>query len=388
MGLAIISTASWCGGVAVTWSDGATHRFHNIWLRDNCRCATCGDHAGGSRFQALLDIEIDIAPASVDMSADVLHIVWSDGHLSSFDAVWLRAYAYDLPGAPRLSPERTLWDSSLSPLPTVDFSAALQDVHQRRHLFAQVATLGFVIVRNVGSDPAATMRLAFLLGYVRDTHFGPVSDLMPRTRRKHLSDYATAILPHTDETYRPTPIGINIFHCINPSDDDGGVSHLVDGHRCAALLKATHPSAFALLQKAPIRHERRAPGEIIRSYHPAITLDATGQISEVRLNERTMTGLNVAFDEMEGVYGALRKIFAIAYAPENRIEYLLRKGEALVFDNLRILHGRSAFAGHTRHLRQTNVFRDEFHARLAFLNEARAEPADSASLHRTAPAWA
>jgi alpha-ketoglutarate-dependent taurine dioxygenase len=32
------------GVIELEWRDNSHSRFHPIWLRDNCRCAECGDH--------------------------------------------------------------------------------------------------------------------------------------------------------------------------------------------------------------------------------------------------------------------------------------------------------------------------------------------------------
>lgn len=353
----------------VGWADGHESIFQHLWLRDNCGCTACGRHDSGSRLQGLLALPEDIAPSAVQIKGSRLHIAWSnDGHLSSYEAGWLRARCCSAVERARRRPKRTMWDSRLSEPLTVDFDAVAADAGERCRLFRAVAEYGFVVVRGVGEDTEATMQLAALLGYTRDTHFGLVSDLTLRANGTHIADFPTQILPHTDETYRSTPTGINIFHCIGPSSDGGGATILVDSLKCAAQLKAQDRAAFDLLCRLPIRHERLAPAEIIRSNAPVFTLDADGDVAEVRLNERTMSALSLPQELVQAAYRALRAAFAVAYHPVNRIEYCMRAGEALVSDNLRVLHGRTAFRGE-RLLRQTNVMRDEFFARLAYLEE-------------------
>ncbi len=365
----IVSLGQLPTAIRINWADGHTSLYHYIWLRDNCACAACGPHSSGSRFQALLDIPDDIAPSQADHDEFTTIVTWAgDGHRSCFDGGWLRQHCYSCTECARRGCKKTLWDSSLTELPAVDYRLAQSSAREWRLLFANVAEYGFVVIKNMGVEYHEIERLAARIGYVRNTHFGPVTDLTLRNTPGHLSDFPTGILPHTDETYRPVPTGINIFHCIKPSDDGGGASMLVDAHQCAAQMRTEHPDAFRLLSSLPIQHERRASDEIIRSRHPAFTLDWEGNIMEVRLNERTMSGLALPDNLMQRAYQALRLALRLAYNSSNRITYHLEAGEALVFDNLRVLHGRTGFSGE-RLIRQSNVMRDEFYAKLAFLDE-------------------
>lgn len=365
----ITSVVCLAKAVRVCWADGHTSVFHPLWLRDNCACAHCGDHASGIRLQSLLDIPFDIIPSHITSDGSFMQITWAnDGHQSRFAARWLRDHCFT--AVPSLfAPEtKILWDHTLKDLPAVDYCQLQETPCELLRLFTNVATYGFVLVRNMGTVYDEIERLTTLMGYVRNTHFGLVTDLKPRVAGAHLSDLSAQILPHTDETYRAVPTGINIFHCIQPSNEGGGISMLVDAHRSATLLRQEDEAAFNLLCKVPIRHERRADREIIQSKHPAFTIDTTGNIVEVRLNERTMSALALPFELIEPVYNALHKLLRIAYDPVNRIQYRLAGGEALVFDNLRVLHGRTAFTG-PRLVRQSNVMRDEFYARMSYLDE-------------------
>ena len=62
------------------------------------------------------------------------------------------------------------------------------------------------------------------------------------------------------------------------------------------------------------------------------------------------------------MYGALEKIFQCSYDPKYHMHHLLEGGDALVFDNARVLHARTGFNGN-RHVRLTHVGSDEFYSR-------------------------
>ncbi|GAA4992880.1 gamma-butyrobetaine dioxygenase [Yinghuangia aomiensis] len=356
--------------LTVTWGDGQQSRFHSLWLRDNCACEACGPHESGSRLQRLLDIPDDVTPAKVQTDGATLRVIWAgDEHSSRYDADWLLRNAYTpAPLRARRKPHRTLWDAGLPEWPAVEWDRVLVDDAERYRLHASVSELGFVLVRGLGTGHGAIETLANEVGYIRETHYGRIFDLITRAKPMILADLAGPLLPHTDEAYRRVPTGINIFHCIQPSADGGGVSQLVDAFRVAAILREKHPEAFELLTKVPVRHERRIEDQVITSDLPAIVLDHDGDVIEVRLNERTMTAICVDDHLMASTYAALRTAFRTAYDPAQLVSYLLRPGEALLFDNLRVLHARTGYSG-DRFVRQTQVMRDEFFGKGAALAE-------------------
>jgi gamma-butyrobetaine dioxygenase/trimethyllysine dioxygenase len=320
-------------------------------------------------LQHLLDIPNDIAPARAMIEGRTLRITWAgDAHESTYDSSWLRNHAYSPPALrTHHCQPKTLWDGDFQAWPAVEWDSVLTDVRARHRLHATVAELGFVLVRGLGTDHDTIESLAGELGYIRETHYGRLFDLITRHEPIIVADLAGPMLPHTDEAYRGVPTGINIFHCLQPGAD-GGLTQLVDAHYVASLLKAEHPTAFQILTTQPIRHERRIDGQVIVADVPPIILDHDGNVIEVRLNERTMTAVNVPEELMLDVYAALRTVLRLAYDPARRIAHQLEAGEALICDNLRVLHGRTGYSG-GRHLRQTQVMRDEFYAKGASVAE-------------------
>lgn len=73
-------------------------------------------------------------------------------------------------------------------------------------------------------------------------------------------------------------------------------------------------------------------------------------------------------DDVERFYDALRPLLDMIYVGEETVKLRIDAGEMLIFNNHRLLHGRSAFNAESgRHVRSAHVDLDEFHSRLRVL---------------------
>ena len=153
-----------------------------------------------------------------------------------------------------------------------------------------------------------------------------------------------------------------IFHSIQASECRGGESVMTDGFKLAEDFRELYPQDFDLLTRLPVPHRRFIEDVGLRAEAPVIRLDGHGDIIEFRLNERTMGPLDLPVDQMEAAYTALSRMFQLTYDAKYHMHHLLEDGEALVFDNARVLHARTGFNGN-RHVRLTHVGRDEFLSR-------------------------
>jgi gamma-butyrobetaine dioxygenase len=89
-----------------------------------------------------------------------------------------------------------------------------------------------------------------------------------------------------------------------------------------------------------------APGARLRAKRPIIELGADGELIAIRFNNRSAAPtVDVPFDDMADYYAACRRLAELVEDPALALTFRLAPGELFIVDNLRILHGRSAFSG-------------------------------------------
>jgi len=349
--------------VSIDWCDGHQSTFHLIWLRDNCSCDDCGDHSGGHRF-----FELNMLPSNLESQVSLLDgmvkIHWTTtDHVTQYDPAWLRSHCQSDQERVSRRARPVLWDSSFNnELPAVSYPKAIGNQSELLKVFDAVRTYGICLLKDVPTESKATEEIAALLSFVRETHYGRVFEIISTPNPAVIANAPVPLRPHTDENFREPPPGIMIFHSIKASEDGGGKSVMTDGFRLAADFKENYPEEYQLLTKVPIPHRRFIQNVGLRAEAPVIGLDYFNEVREFRLNERTMGPLDLPLDLVEPVYDALKKIFQLSYDSQYHMHYLLRGGEALVFDNARVLHARTGFNGN-RHVRLTHTGSDEFYSR-------------------------
>jgi alpha-ketoglutarate-dependent taurine dioxygenase len=123
-------------------------------------------------------------------------------------------------------------------------------------------------------------------------------------------------------------------------------------------------------------HHSLLEGRMFEYQNPIIQTDSDGDVTSVRLLDRALAPVDCALDQVEAFYAALRELLSLNYAGDGLIEFKLHAGEMLVFNNQRLMHGRTAFnpANSKRHIRSCHVDLDEFYSRLRILYAKRQDP--------------
>jgi len=357
-------------GLNISWSDGHESFFHAVWLRDCCYCDTCGDSYSSKRFVTPLDVREDVAPASarIDERRD-LEVVWqADGHRSRYASAWLRRHCYDEASRNLRFHQPILWDGEIvSELPAVEFAAASADERVRFELLRHLRDYGFVLVRGGPARPGGVEAVASLVGDLGEAAYTRIFDLTPSSKTRTMGNTFHEVPPHTDEAFRYSPPGVNVLGCVRPAND-GGESILVDGFQAAAQLRAADPGAFELLCRYAQDFNRIHPGSLDqRGRQPMIVLDDRDAVIGIRFHTRAAGPLNLPVDVVKPYYAAHRRLCERMFDPSNQLRFQLDAGDAVLFDNYRVLHARAAFADPERHLQICNVARETFHEQLRLL---------------------
>ena len=129
----------------------------------------------------------------------------------------------------------------------------------------------------------------------------------------------------------------------------GGTSIFSDGYHAAYTLCQTHPEDFDILSTTPVQFHYIYEGHHMHHEHPTIELEPRVTSSS---GERLVKYINYAppfqaplipSPTFPILHSALKRFSTLVDDPTNRLEYTLREGDAVLFDNRRVLHGRTAF---------------------------------------------
>ena len=351
----------------ITWADGHVSEYPGIWLINACDCETCGSTQSAVRHRLLTSVPARPRPQSVDLDQENRIVVdWGEGHQSRFDARWLRCHCASDQERERRLPVVPAWGEAMAEqLPYFDYERVALEPALHLGFLESIHEVGFSILQNVPPERDRTEQVASLVGLLKLSNYG-IYELEAKPNPEIVGDMAVPLNLHTDEPYRIDVPAITLFHVIAQSEA-GGASTLADGLHLAAVLRDQSPEAFDILCRTPARfHRVLQEGRWFDNAAPIISRDHGGRITGLRLLDRGMAPVDAALEDIEPFYDALRQLLELVYRGEGMITVKLEPGEMLVFNNQRLLHGRTGFdpnAG-TRHVRSCHVDLDEFHSSL------------------------
>ncbi|XP_078583873.1 gamma-butyrobetaine dioxygenase-like [Branchiostoma floridae x Branchiostoma japonicum] len=368
--------------VEVEWSDGGVSSFPYVWLRDNCQCPQCFKPDSCSRLVLMSDLDVNVSPVRAESQArgGLLWVEWSDGHQSHYDWQWLKERCF----SPHAMSERErawqrktqLWGAEIThDLPKADFPVLLTDDRALYDFLVILDSVGLVLVQNVPCDVGQVERLANRVAFLKQTSgFGKEFAVVNKSKPGSDMAYTSAKLGlHTDLNYYNYKPGVQMLHCIEQTKGEGGDNSLVDGFNAAHQLKEENPDAFRLLTtlKVAFRHVGVDYQKYIHKQRQnIIRLNDQDEIQSISYSDPTRASiLDMPADQVQPFYDALKAFNTTMHLPGNCVRLKMAAGEMMVFDNTRVLHGRSAYSpdSGTRHLQGGYMDWDDVYSRMRVL---------------------
>lgn len=355
--------------VRLDWGDGRSATLPALWLRDNL--PTDRDPHSGQRLIDVTDLPESVAIDSAHVDDHNLLVRFAgESAVVTMALAWLEDVLGPDVSAP---PGPQIWSITGPPPARDDFAfAACQswrdDEVIRHRWLRRVWVDGLAFLTGVPAEPGALVDTMGLVGRPVETNYGLVFDVKSVEQPENLAYSDLGLGLHTDNPYREPVPGFQGLHVLAAAPR-GGDSIFADGFAVAAELRRHAPRQFEILTRTMVPFRYRSATAELYAERPLIQLAGDGGVAAVHYNSRSIAPLRPASGDLVAFYGAYRRFASLLLEERFQLRLRLSVGELVLFDNRRILHGRTAFAvgGGTRHLRGCYLGRDSVQSETARL---------------------
>jgi gamma-butyrobetaine dioxygenase len=350
------------------------------WLRDACTCPSCIHPSTQQKLHRTSDIPSSIAPENVEISDDGVYISWAgqDRHRSFFPRALLAAHVD--PSALHSfhnDVSVALWPtaSALLAASGPDLEVPYDELVTPRGLLRAITQLqrtGLLFLRDVPSADTSDAnceirKLAARFAELRSTFYGDVWNVKAIDESRNIAYTSLSLGLHMDLQcvlherlhfkiivitrsqicrYLDSPPRFQVLHCLR-NRVHGGMSLFVDAFAAAETLRVSYPPDFTRLVRTPVPFQYINDARHLHNARPTITLDPAGGI-EPRVTAVSYSPpfqAPLPLNTPHEFYDALGRFAELVEEPTAVYAHQLCESEAVVFDNRRVLHGRTAFEG-------------------------------------------
>jgi alpha-ketoglutarate-dependent taurine dioxygenase len=236
---------------------------------------------------------------------------------------------------------------------------------------AAARTAGAVVVRDfpVHSDSVLVVTLA-ALGTIQGNNgvsSGFIEAVTPNesigrgtafSKTQVFSRQRGELTLHSDQALIPRPYRYLCLACVTATPDAGGESMLMSADQIVSTLSLHgHPSDIALLEQPVFPFKSVSIDPPVTYTAPIIEREASGHYL-IRYQSWSLdNGLRSGSDGLTPLHhAALGRLSALLLEPGHHATFTLRPGDMFVFDNRRMLHGRTEIApGTDRYLKRIKI---------------------------------
>lgn len=359
---------------------GKDLKFPYVWLRDNCQCEQCFHESAKSRILDWTKFDLNVKPKDVVKGENSVQISWTDGHTSEYRLNWLKFRSFTEENQRRYNeilykPAKITWnkDTFNEAFTKQDYNEILISDEALYNWLHNLSVYGVALIQNTPHSETAIDAIIKKIGFTKQTHYGVkfVVQAVPNT--SNVAYLSSNLQMHTDLPYYEYGPGVNLLHCLIQTERAGGDNALSDCHYIANYMKEHHPDEYKILTETEVEWSDvgTEDGHEFFKLHraPVICLDSHGEISRINFSI-PQRGSHfpgplekvVPWYKAHGLFFELNRRFAA--------KFKTKAGDILVFNNIRLLHGRNAYedsGNNVRKLIGAYVDWDEIYSRLRCL---------------------
>ena len=331
--------------LSVTWDDGSTSRYPWIWLRDHAHDEASFHPVTNQRNVHTAAVPRDITAKDVQLADGDVLISWtSDDDASTLPVAFLAEFREpkEIRTRPPVAP--VLWDAqTIYPTPSTPYDDIMNTDEGLLDWLTKVASHGFALAIGVPATAEATEELVRRVAYVRQSIFGGFWEFTADLSKADTAYTNVELLSHTDGTYT-NDAPVQLLHCLY-FEGEGGESTMADGFNVAAKIKELNPDYYDILSRVPVPGQYIGDGSHLMAARPVFRHDHNGELVQVSFNNGDRAPFLLPEDEMVLFYDAIRAFDEIANDPAMQWRHTLAPGEAMLFDNWHVMHGRTSYTG-------------------------------------------
>ena len=331
--------------LGVTWADGVVTRYPWLWLRDHAHDDETMHPVTQQRQLFTARVPRALRGLSTEVRDNSLYVTWDMLEPTSVLPVpFLSAYRFPRVARVAIDTHVTLWNAASLTTPTVQHDLVMNTDAGLAQWLTTTLQYGFCIVAGTPATAEATEALMRRVGYIRETIFGGFWEFTADMSKADTAYTTLELRGHTDSTYSADAPGCQMLHCLE-FVGTGGESTMVDAFAIARRMEAEHPDQFEVLSSVMVPGQYIGDGAHLMAARPVFRHDHTGRLVQVSFNNYDRAPFLLEEADMIAFYDALRVFEDLANDPAMQWRHVLQPGEAMLFDNWRVLHGRAAYNG-------------------------------------------
>lgn len=234
-------------------------------------------------------------------------------------------------------------------LPRISFPEVLRDDHSLLTFLESLEVSGVVVLTDVPCERDQIHNLAKRIGYLKPTHYGETFSVHSRADPNNLAYTGDSLDMHTDLPCLASKPNIQVLHVIKQFSGEGGDTMISDAFNAALQLKKNNPEYFDTLANTTVDFVDVGIDDGFKFHQswrrPIIDVALDGTIQTVNWHQMSRDArFQVSSSEAVAKwYEAALALRDLMYHAENMVTLKLQSGNMIVFDNLRVMHGRQGY---------------------------------------------